>query len=365
MKASDIQERQRFFARSILQWDKINSRDFPWKKSKNAYHILLSEFILQQTRVDQGIPYYNHFIAKYPTIFDLASCSEDEILKSWQGLGYYSRARNLRQTAITIVQKHQGTIPDNYDDLISLPGIGPYTAAAIVSFAYQIPKGAVDGNVIRVFSRYFGISDNAYTASGKKTFQNLADNLIDKKQPGVYNQALMDLGATVCSPRNPQCAICPLSEQCYANLNQKLEEYPVSKRKVKKTNRYFHYIIVQDDSNTLIRKRTNADIWKGLYDFPLVEQKGLSPEKLRLWVYQEIPGFQGNINYSSQVYLHKLSHQNLQISFHHIKSRQKIDLIPNTQLVETKNLRKFAFPKIIDCYLSDNFIYLNKYIFHD
>ena len=260
-----------FFTTHLLQWASQHERHLPWKESKNPYYIWLSEIILQQTRVEQGLPYYLKFVEHYPTVFDLANATEDEVLKDWEGLGYYSRARNLHAAAKYIATELDGHFPDTYDSILKLKGVGPYTAAAIASFAFQLPYAVVDGNVYRVLSRFFGMDTPIDSTIGKKQFANLAQQLLDPTKPDVYNQAIMDFGATWCTPKQAKCNKCPLSEQCAAFQTNRVEKYPIKQKKLKKRTRYFHYLIFNYSGQTWIEKRAGKDIWQGLYQFPLIE----------------------------------------------------------------------------------------------
>ena len=251
-----------YFNLPIHSWYSLFKRDLPWRMTRNPYFIWLSEIILQQTRIDQGLAYYGRFTDEFPSISDLASASEDYILKLWQGLGYYSRARNLHFTAKYINQYYNGLFPSDYDSIRSLKGIGDYTAAAIASISFNLEYPAVDGNVYRVLSRYFGISDPIDTSTGKKTFYNLAKELIKGTDPGMHNQAIMEFGALQCTPKNPDCQLCPLKESCYAFLSKKISELPVKQNKTKQRDRYFNYLVLAGKSNIWMRKRIGNDIWK-------------------------------------------------------------------------------------------------------
>ncbi|HEY6915066.1 MAG TPA: A/G-specific adenine glycosylase, partial [Paludibacter sp.] len=249
-----------FFTHQIHHWYSNFKRDLPWRNTDDPYYIWLSEIILQQTRVNQGWAYYTSFIQTFPSVKDLAKASEDQVLKLWQGLGYYSRARNLHFTAKYIVDQYQGKFPNTYQGLLSLKGIGEYTAAAIASISFHEAVPAVDGNVYRVLSRYFGISEPMDTTQGKKVFMQLAKNLIKGTNPGMHNQAMMEFGALQCTPLKPNCPECPLNNRCFAYLNQKQGELPVKSKKTKQRNRYFNYFVLIHDDSTWIRKRIHKDI---------------------------------------------------------------------------------------------------------
>ena len=257
------------FASVLLDWYAQNKRDLPWRGIQNPYLIWLSEVILQQTRVAQGLEYYKKFSERFPTPQALADASEDEVLKCWQGLGYYSRARNLHAAAKSM----QGVFPSTYEGVRALKGVGDYTAAAICSIAYQMPYAVVDGNVYRVLARVYGIDVPIDSADGKKQFAELAQKLLDKQAPGDYNQAIMDFGATVCTPSASQCSTCPLAGRCAAYKQGRVDELPVKAQKTKISARYFHYIYVKQGKNTWLHKRGPADVWQNLYEPPLVETK--------------------------------------------------------------------------------------------
>lgn len=259
------------FVLQITDWFRLNSRDLPWRKTNDPYFIWLSEVILQQTRVDQGMNYYLSFTETFPTVHDLASASEEQVLKLWQGLGYYSRARNLHATAREVVERFDGRFPDSYNDLLSLKGIGPYTAAAIASFAFDLPHAVVDGNVYRVLSRYFGIDTPIDSTSGKKTFQALADELIPSKEPGLFNQSIMEFGALFCTPAQPDCQQCVLFSTCASGQNGNYKNLPVKSKKTQVRDRYFHYFHLERNGKIAVRRRTQKDVWQHLYEFPLIE----------------------------------------------------------------------------------------------
>lgn len=251
----------------LLKWYGKNKRDLPWRRNPQAYRIWLCEIIMQQTRISQGISYYEKFVKAYPTPADLAAAPEDEVLKLWQGLGYYSRARNLHAAAKSM----NGKFPTTYEGVRALKGVGDYTAAAICSIAYNMPYAVVDGNVFRVLSRVFGIQTPIDSTDGKKEFSMLAQKLLDKKNPGDFNQALMDLGALVCTPQAPQCKKCPFEKKCVARLKNQVEKFPVKTQKIKISTRYFHYIYVEQGKFLWLHKRSGKDIWQNLYELPLVE----------------------------------------------------------------------------------------------
>mgnify|MGYP001598355526 CR=1 FL=1 len=261
------------FSQKLISWYEKNKRDLPWRKTKNPYYIWLSEIILQQTRVEQGLPYYLKFVKKFPTIKELANTSEDEVLNSWKGLGYYTRARNLHFTAKSICENHREKFPGNYEDILKLKGIGKYTAAAIASFAYNLPYPVVDGNVQRVLARVFGVSETFSSSEGEKKFYSLAGNLLNRKNPGNFNQAIMEFGAIHCTPVNPKCMKCIFRESCVAFQTGRVADFPVKSKKAKSRNRYFNYLVIHNGNNIFLDKRQKNDIWKNLYEFPLIESK--------------------------------------------------------------------------------------------
>ena len=341
-----------------MEWHfSLNSRQMPWKYEKNPYKIWLSEVILQQTRVEQGISYYNNFIKKYPTIQHLAASKDTELFKLWEGLGYYSRCKNLLATAKNIVDNYQGKFPESYAALIQLKGIGPYTASAIASFAFKLPHAVVDGNVNRVLSRFFGISNPIDSTDGKKIFSNLADELLDKKSPDVYNQAIMDFGATICKPKSPLCHDCILSSDCYAFHHDQIAVLPVKGKKLIKKERWFYYFIIEYKGQFYINKRDKKDIWQGLHEFVMIESNHRSKPKTLIQsneLFAESFQFL-QIKNSSKVYKQQLTHQTIHAVFIQVKTQEKISLSPYIAIAK-KDLRKLAFPKIINQFLDDDSI---------
>ena len=263
------------FSATLLKWYQTHKRDLPWRRTREPYHIWICEIIMQQTRISQGLEYYLRFIDRFPSPQVLAEATEDEVLKYWQGLGYYSRARNLHAAAKSM----NGVFPETYEEVRSLKGVGDYTAAAICSISYNMPYAVVDGNVYRVLSRVFGINTPIDSPSGKKEFTALAQKLLDKKHPGDFNEALMDFGATCCTPQAPLCAECPYNKKCVAYLEGKVDSLPVKAQKTKVTERFFHYIYVEQGGKTWLHKRGAGDVWQNLYEPPLVETPRALPEK--------------------------------------------------------------------------------------
>lgn len=260
------------FQQELIGWYLINKRNLPWRDTQDAYIIWLSEIILQQTRVEQGLPYFNRFLEAYPTVSDFAAASETQVLKLWQGLGYYSRGRNMLFTAKQIQELYEGVFPVSYSELVKLKGVGEYTAAAISSFSSGEAKAVLDGNVFRVLSRYFGIDTPINNGAGKKQFSELAQSLImDVDDPALYNQAIMEFGALQCKPKSPDCGICPVAGSCYAKHNNLIDVLPVKLKTVKVKTRYINYFICQEEDCVLVNKRIKEDIWQHLYDFPRIE----------------------------------------------------------------------------------------------
>lgn len=259
------------FSERILEWYGIHKRDLPWRNTQNPYIIWLSEIILQQTRVSQGLPYFEKFAENYPTVQDLAQAPEEEVMRLWQGLGYYSRARNLHACAKDIFENRKSQFPKTYSELLQLKGVGSYTAAAIASFAYGEAVAVVDGNVFRVLSRVFGFTEDIASNRTKQIFEKFANDIIPKEAPAAFNQAIMEFGALQCIPKNPDCQVCPLKEACFAFQKGMVENLPVKSKKVKVKERYFQYAHIICGEYCVIRQRGEGDIWQGLFDFPLKE----------------------------------------------------------------------------------------------
>ncbi len=303
----------------------MNKRDLPWRRTHDPYLIWLSEVILQQTRVNQGLPYYIAFSKAYPTVKKLANAPIEEVLKLWQGLGYYSRARNLHAAANEVLLKHKGKFPSNYHDLLTLKGIGNYTAAAIASFSSNEAVAVVDGNVYRVLARYFDIETPINTWKAKKEFEELANSLLHKKQAGLHNQAIMEFGALQCVPKNPDCDSCVLCSSCLARKLKKVNELPVKAKKAAQKHRYFYYLHLEEGSTVLLQKRENKDIWHGLYEFPLIEfTKTITPEKLlSTSLFKSFVAGKYHVQSISEEYKHVLSHQIIHAVFINLKGKFK------------------------------------------
>ncbi len=335
------------FSNSLIHWYLNNKRDLPWRNTQNPYNIWLSEIMLQQTRVAQGLPYYLDFISAFPTVYDLAKAPEEKVLKHWQGLGYYSRARNLHFTAQFVANELKGEFPNNYKELLKLKGIGEYTAAAIASFSFNEAVPVVDGNVFRVLSRYFNIETDISLATAKKEFSELALELMPKNDPATFNQAIMEFGALQCVPKNPNCENCIFNSSCLALQKKKVQALPVKLKKTKISNRFFNYIVFEDENlNTLIQKRDQKGIWQNLYEFPLIETE----REMDLDTVSELIANKyqseykitriSNLNLKGQ--LHKLSHQHLNINFWEVKVKGEI-----LGGINRTKIKEFPFPKVI------------------
>lgn len=326
----------------------------PWRGEKNPYYIWLSEVILQQTRVEQGLPYFEAFKKAFPAVKQLADAEEDKVMKLWQGLGYYSRARNLHFTAKHIAYERKGKFPSTFEDLKKLKGVGDYTAAAIASFAFNEKRAVVDGNVIRVLARVFGIETPFDTTDGKKRFAQLAQELIDAKQPGVYNQAIMDFGSQVCVPQKPLCSECPLQKICFAYEKELVADLPVRSKKTEIKHRYFNYLLVKSRSEILIQKRTGKDIWAGLYQLPLIEtvqplKKNAEGEIARFLTTKEL-----RVSNRTE-FTQMLSHRKIHFSFFDVEPANFANLsIEGAEKVKLKDLHRYAFPRTIHLYLVQN-----------
>ncbi|MRX62918.1 A/G-specific adenine glycosylase [Maribacter luteus] len=312
------------FSLKILLWYQKNKRNLPWRKTKDPYRIWLSEIILQQTRVAQGLPYYERFIERFPTVRDLANAQENEVLKLWQGLGYYSRARNLHATAKIVVDEYKGEFPKTYKGLLKLKGVGDYTASAIASICFDIPEPVVDGNVYRVLARYYGVDIPINSSKGTRYFKELARKVMNTEQIRDYNQAIMEFGAIQCAPKNPDCTGCPLNDGCLALQQNQIGELPKKINKTKVRNRYFNYLVVVDPKNrTLLQQRKGKGIWQNLWEFPLLESKEdmdvheLERSFNKVLAINETPEI---YHFNSENIVHKLSHQHLYTKFWIIKT---------------------------------------------
>jgi A/G-specific adenine glycosylase len=337
----------------LIKWYQKYHRHLPWRDTKDAYKIWISEIILQQTRVDQGLPYYNRYVTDYPNVKSFAAAKEDEILKRWQGLGYYSRARNMHFTAKMIVHQFNATFPADYKLLLSLKGVGPYTASAIASIAFNLPHAVVDGNVYRVLSRLFGIAVPVDSNEAIKLFAEKAASLLDVSQPGTHNQAIMELGALICKPANPLCLECPINAYCFAYGKNLQDTLPVKTKKLKIRSRYFNYFLLKHQESVYVNKRPSGDIWQHLYDLPLIESTvAMEPSqimKTREWE-QLFGKTHVHIDSVSKPQVHKLSHQHIHTRFYVITvdANGKEGNYHSYTMVKTADLLHYAVPKPIE-----------------
>ncbi|XOD68885.1 MAG: A/G-specific adenine glycosylase [Flavobacteriales bacterium AspAUS03] len=337
------------FSEIMLYWYKTHHRELPWRKTHDPYHIWVSEIILQQTRVMRGVDYYVNFIAHFPTLSSLAQASEQEVLKAWEGLGYYSRARNLHFTAREIYKQRGEVFPQRYQELIQLNGIGTYTAAAIASICFKEPIPAIDGNAYRVLARHFGLYDDIHIAKTKKKFIVLGHQIIHRDAPGDFNQAVMELGSTLCTPKQAQCSQCPVNYTCFALQHKAVYQLPVKMKKIKVKQRFFYYLIVSSDQGVWLQRRTHTDIWKGLYEFPLIHvTQALSAAEVQEALYNEF-GILSTLIHQS---VHKLTHQSLQIEFWKGQI-QKIskNKLGKFELIPLDALDRYPFPRPITLFL--------------
>ena len=339
------------FTETIIEWYKENKRDLPWRDSSDPYLIWISEIILQQTRVVQGYDYFLRFIGRFPDVSTLADAEEDEVMKYWQGLGYYSRARNLHAAAKSM----NGVFPKTYPEVLALKGVGEYTAAAICSFAYNMPYAVVDGNVYRVLSRYFGIETPIDSTAGKKLFTELANEMLDKKQPALYNQGIMDFGAIQCTPQSPDCLFCPLSVGCSALSKGLVTVLPVKQHKTKSTNRYFNYIYVRAGAHTFINKRTDNDIWKNLFELPLIETSSSLPEEefLALPEFQTLfaPGEHPVVRPVCREVKHILSHRVIYANFYEVILPEGTASFGKFQKIKAEELERYAVSRLVHAFI--------------
>ena len=340
------------FSDKLIDWYQGNKRDLPWRHTNDPYKVWLSEVILQQTRVAQGLSYYLKFERVFPTVFDLAAAPEELILKNWQGLGYYSRARNMHSTAKQIVDDFDGKFPSSYDELILLRGIGDYTASAIASFCFGKKHAVVDGNVFRVLSRVFGIDTPIDSTIGKKNFKMLAEELICSDRPAIFNQAIMEFGALQCTPKSPDCTSCPLNNTCVAYSLNQVNDLPKKSKKVKKRNRYFEYLVILTSDNTIIQQRKEKDIWAKLFEFPLIEYSEAPDPELVLVDIGQFLKMDFSVVQKSIPIKHLLSHQNLFVRFWQLELEDP-PCNDGFIKVEMHELEQFAFPKVVDHYLKE------------
>lgn len=349
----------KFFAQTLIRWYQHQHRDLPWRHTRDPYKIWLSEVILQQTRIAQGLPYYERFVKHYPAVLDLASANEQDIIRLWQGLGYYSRARNLHQTAQFVAQELKGNFPITYAGLLQLKGIGPYTAAAIASFAFEETVAVVDGNVYRVLARVFGIETDIGSTQGKKQFAQLAAELISNDQPAIYNQAIMEFGAVLCKPTSPDCLLCPLQEVCIANATGRINQLPVKSKKIKVKERFFNYFVIVQGELLAMQQRTERDIWQKLYEFYLVESDKHISTLDELPDYHELHFLlaHATVTVPSRVYTHILTHQRIQAQFWQVQipSHIQLALPENLTFLSPQEIEQVPKPVLISSYWEANF----------
>ena len=344
-------DKKDFFVQKLYKWNiEDNRREMPWKNEKDPYKIWISEIILQQTRVQQGLNYYERFIETFPDVHALANAEVEKVYKLWEGLGYYSRCKNLIASANYISKELKGIFPSSYTDILSLKGVGPYTAAAIGSFAFNLPYAVLDGNVFRVLSRFFGHEIPINTTEGKKFYGDLSEILLNKKSPGVYNQAIMDFGAIICKPSLPLCVSCPLKIKCVALRDNRVEELPINNKIIKVKDRYFNYLVIESGNKFYIRKRAEKDIWQGLYEFALVETSVFIHDKKMIREKIILPVL-GNNKYEvlhiSPVYNQRLTHQKIHAQFYRIKIQQPLQNSNSLMLATKESISILPFPKII------------------
>jgi len=355
-------DRKMDFALALIDWYNHNKRQLPWRETDDPYKIWLSEVIFQQTRIEQGLAYYHSFTERFPTVQHLAQASEDEVLKLWQGLGYYSRARNLHAAAKTVVEKFNGRFPENYDNILTLKGIGPYTAAAIASIAFNLPHPVVDGNVMRVISRWFAIEEAVNSTVGKKKIETVVNELLAKHSPGTFNQAMMEFGALYCKPKNPDCEACIFNTSCLAFQKKLVEKLPLKIKNQPPKKRFFNYLLLLSgkgaNQKVYLNKRPEGDIWQGLYDFPLIETE----------TETEIDGLVNSIAWKtvfndtnpvvikvSRIFKHQLTHRQIFAKFIVIKiEKSPSKIADNSICVNLKNLGNYPVPRLIEQYLLEN-----------
>ncbi|HOP03429.1 MAG TPA: A/G-specific adenine glycosylase [Tenuifilaceae bacterium] len=344
------------FKSFLIAWYNKNKRDLPWRNTTDPYLIWIAEIILQQTRVAQGLGYYLRFTSEFPTVFDLANANEDKVLKVWQGLGYYTRARNLQKAAKRIVKQYKGKLPGSYDELITIEGIGPYSAGAIASFAFKQVVPAIDGNVYRVMARIFGVFSSPHTSKGKKEFFNLVLELMDRRHPDVFNQALLDFGALQCTPLAPKCDDCPFREYCYAYRNNVIDSLPLKPKRNVPRDRYFNYIMMVYGYDTFISKRKGNDIWVSLYEFPLIETNTLINEGEVAMLTEWRTIFRGvnvKVKHVSPPVKHVLSHQTIYARFFIVELNEVPRFVKKNFIQTPKSeLDAYSIPTLIDSYLA-------------
>lgn len=350
-------EKRAFFAAGLLKWnEKINNRLMPWKGEKDPYKIWLSEIILQQTKVEQGRAYYEKFVKSFLNIKKLAKANDEKVFKLWEGLGYYSRCKNLLATARKISTDFNGIFPNLFEEIIKLKGVGSYTAAAIASLAFNLPHAVVDGNVMRVLSRFFGINTPIDSTTGKKLFQEIATDCLPKNKAGIYNQAIMDFGAVVCKPKNPLCLKCPLKKNCVALNKGAINVLPVKEKKIKKKERWFYYLVIDFNNKKYVRKREGKDVWQNLFEYVAVE----IPREMDATSFIKSGHFKkvtDKVKYKavniSGWYKQLLSHQTIYGRFITVKIKKSLQTLEGFQLLNPDEIRKLPFPRLINNWHED------------
>ncbi|WP_149914519.1 A/G-specific adenine glycosylase [Sphingobacterium cavernae] len=343
-------------ADQLIEWYRKNGRDLPWRQTNNPYIIWLSEIILQQTRVEQGMPYFYKFVEAYPTVKDFAQADEEDLLRLWQGLGYYSRVRNMHKAAKAVMTEFDGVFPSKYEDVITLTGVGEYTAAAISSFSINQRKAVLDGNVFRVLARYFGIDTAINSTAGKRQFLMIANEVISENYPGLYNQAIMDFGATVCKPKAPNCQNCMLRLDCVAFSANLVASLPIKTKGKPSRNRYFNYFVIEEDEAFIFTKRGEDDVWANMYEFPLIE----TDQDIEINELQQLEAYKTHFEGAEITPIglpikHILSHQNIYARFYRVvDEKHLVKKNPSWNYYNSDNLDKLAKHKLI-------FSFINKY----
>jgi A/G-specific adenine glycosylase len=355
-----------FFREALLEWYDPDRRPMPWKAISDPYQIWLSEIILQQTRVEQGLPYFERFVAAYPTVKDLAAAEDEAVMKLWEGLGYYSRARNLLKAARMVSADYGGAFPDTYSGLRALPGVGPYTAAAIASFAFGRQVAVLDGNVFRILARFYNDATPIDTGKGRKHYQELVDIALGDAEARLFNQAIMDFGALVCTPKKASCIICPLAKDCGALAGETVYNLPVKEKKLKRRTRYFHFLILEDeDERVVVEQRAEKDIWQSLYQFPLVETAAPGLETSALASHpnwpENLPAGDLRFMKRSAPTKHQLTHQTIIAVFHHFSWANMPEEISGKITIKNKLFKKYAFPRVITRYLAEKSLLLDLF----
>ncbi len=339
---------QLWFSRKLLPWYQEHHRPLPWRETRDPYRIWLSEVMLQQTRVEQGLGYYLRFTERWHTVAELAAAHENEVLKEWQGLGYYSRARNLLTAARQVMHEHEGRFPDTHSELLGLKGVGDYTAAAIASICFDRPDAVVDGNVYRVLARVFGIKTPIDSTIGRKQFKELATELLDPKHPGDHNQAVMELGATVCTPKSPDCAHCPLQEKCIAFVTGKVSSLPVKHGKTKTRDRFFNYLHIASAKGIAMHQRQGKDIWTGLFELPLIESERPLTRRSMVSLLEKTFGKGWSVATGPVKARHVLSHQIIHAVFWKTLPPKKFKLPEDWKVIPAAKVAELAVPRLID-----------------